>query len=654
MTLYRQLIIAVAALFILLYGINVAVSLYHSRVLVEQQMQVHAQDTATSVALAMTQAAQSNDVATLETMFNAVSDSGYFRRMTYKTLDGETTIDRSFPVSIEAVPNWFVELMPLPLPEGRAEVASGWMRLGELTVTSHPGQAYRELWQVARDQLIWFALVTALVCVLAAFALRVLLIPLSRMEKQANAICEKQFIVQDTLPRTRELRRVVEAMNRMATRLKTVFEGQLSLISELQQQALKDSVTGLSSRLDFDIRLQGFSRAGTEPTFGALMIFAIEEFERVNEKAGRSEGNVVLARIGEILSAQVASFPEAIIARRQGPEFTVFVPNILEDEARQLAENAFAAVSMVEWQGQDTEPLVVNMGFNYVPDIVDPKEILSGADMALKHAQRSGGSTWCNLAELVEPTEMPLLSASSSEWRALLERAIEYRDLALFYQPVFSARRRLVGHEVFSRLQSGDNFVAAGTFIPLAERFGLVQAFDQLTLEQLAEKVGEFPARQHVSVNISTVSIQDAAFLGWLNDFLGRQKELAKRLVIELSEHAMRIEEHHVRELSAMLAAHGVRLGIDHFGLESFAFGYLGSLPLHHIKLHRSFVHELDSDPDNRFYIQSLIQVAHSRDIQFAVEGVEREEDWQTLVSLKIDMAQGYLLGQPTPERLNH
>ncbi len=649
MTLYRQLIIAVAALFLLLYGTNAAVGLYHARVLVEQQMEVHAQDTATSVAFAMTQAAKDNDAATLETMFNVVSDSGYFRRITYRGLDGGTHIDRSFPISVESVPDWFIRLFPLPSPEGRAEVASGWMRLGELVVTSHPGQAYQKLWYVARDQLVWFALVTISVCLLAAFSLRILLRPLSRLEQQANAICDKQFVVQEEIPRTRELQRVVEAMNRMASRLKKIYEGQLTLISHWQERASRDSVTGLVNRLGFDMTMKAFMQTGAEPVSGALMIFAIDNFERINERAGRGEGNAVLQHVGEKLTDAISGYPESIIARRQGPEFTVFVPNVIEEDARLLAEKAFVAVSAVEWRDQEEDPLVMHMGFNYESPVTGPGDILVGADMALKQA-RSTGKSWCSLTDAIGQADMPLLSASSNEWRTLLEQVLANRDITLLYQPIFSSRRKRIGSEVFSRLKSGDHLIAASVFIPLAERFGLAPEFDKLILETLAKQIERFPARHYICVNISTTSVQDEEFRSWLEQFLAREKQLSKRLVVELSEHAMNIEEHHVRELSQVLVAARARLGIDHFGLQSSAFGYLGSLPLHHIKVHRSFVHGLEGNADNRFYIHSLALLAHSRSIKFAVEGIERDEEWDVLVSFDIDAAQGYLLGQPSAD----
>lgn len=649
MTLYRQLLIAVVVLLITLYGVSIVVGIYNNRELVQQQMEVHAQDTATSVALSMTQAAQEKDMASLGAMFNAVSDSGYFRQITYKDLSGKILLDRQFDVDVQGVPEWFVRNISLPSPEGRAEVASGWMRLGELVVISHPGQAYNKLWQVTKDQLLWFALVTLIVCVTAIFALRIILNPLVRVEQQANAICNQDFMVQPSVPRTRELRRVVEAMNRMARRLQSIFDHQLSLIGQLQEQSLRDSVTGLFNRMGFDTQLRSFVRPDTSAVSGALVILSIDHFERVNEQAGRLEGNAVLKRLGEKLQLVLKPYTRSVLARRQGPEITVFVPYLIESDARELAQALYDAAVSVEWKGQDTDPLVFRMGFTYTERLEDASEMLHEANAARQQAIDNGVEGWV-ASDQLEGGLVPLLTSDASEWQHVLQDAIENEHTTILFQPVYSAKRKLIGHEIYSRLVSGDQLISAGIFMPLAERFGIAHHFDRLALERLSEFALRLPKNLVLCVNFSASSIQNDEFITWLCQYLGKHRDIARRLVVEIPEHAMHVEERYVRQLCEKLSRYDVRLGIDHFGLESSAFSYLASLPIHHIKIHRSFVRQIDENPDNRFYIQSLAQVARSRDISLAVEGVEREEEWQALVDLEIDAMQGYFLGQPASE----
>ncbi|MBQ0712354.1 MAG: EAL domain-containing protein [Porticoccus sp.] len=648
MTLFRQLIIAVVILFICLYAGNTMFTLHNNRLLVEDQMEVHAQDTATSLALSMTQAAQDKDIATMDTMFNAVSDSGYYQRIYFTDLEQNIVIDREFPISIETVPNWFVAMMSLPSPEGRAEVSSGWSQMGVLTVISHPGQAYSKLWKVTTTQLGWFAGITLLVSLLAFFALKWLLAPLTRVEQQANEIYEKRFVTQDKIPKTRELGRVVLAMNRMADHLKEVFDDQLAVIGQLQKQSFRDAVTGLSNRSDFDNRLSSFvddKEAGAHT--GALIIIAMQDIAAVNEFAGRGEGNNLLKAIGECLTNAVLANPRAVVARRQGQEFTVFLPDVTSQEGEELAGTLFNAVQGVNWLHHDKCPLYFHMGYTYHSEVTSGGDMLGEADIALKQAKLQGTNHWAKLSD-VQDVEVPVLGRTLQEWQDYLEQTIKGHQIVPHYQPVLSVSdNEIVAHKVFVRFLNGDELLTAAAVLPIAERLGLMPQLDQLILESLASTNREQVFTCKLCVNLSKISVQTKSFMAWLESFLVIQRELASKLIFEVSEFGEKVDEQSTRQLVDLTQKCSASLAIDGFGLKSSAFGYLGSLPLHHIKVHRSFLRELDQNPDNQFYIRSLVQLAHSRDVQLWLEGVESELEWKQLAELGVDAAQGYFLGKP-------
>ena len=655
MTLFRQLIIAIITLFVILYSVDLGMGIYQSRQLVEQQMKVHAQDTATSLAFSMSQAAAENDLATLDAVFNAISDSGYYQQIYFTNLDSNIVIDRTFPIQVEGVPGWFVSLVKIAPHEGRAEVSSGWTRLGELTVVSHPGQFYLRLWEQNKKQLLWFSLVALCVCVLSAIALGLILRPLARVEKQANAICNKEFMVQEQLPASRELRSVVLAMNRMAGQLKGIYDSQLNLIQQLQKKSLLDPVTGLSNRADFDARFDSLTSLEVSPISGAVYIVALAKFEAVNDKAGRNEGNAILRRMGEVLE-QASDNHQVILARRQGPQFSLFVPNVIKEDALELAKKVYDAALSVGWKFQQEEPLIIHMGMSFSPEIENARDMLIEADLALKKAQNNEDiSSWVELGETQGGSNIPLLSRPIPEWRKLLENELERKSLPLAFQPIFSADKQIIGQEVFARLESDGRLITAGIFMPLVERFGLSVQFDQLIINRVADLSSDIPKDQFVCVNLCIGSIQSEEFVAWIDKWLASHPELASRLVMEIPEHAMRSIEP-VRNLALILQRHDVRLGIDHFGLDSTSFGYLASLPLNHVKVHHSFIQQIHSKPDNRFYIESLAQITRSRDIWLMVEGIESQEEWDAVVTLGIDAAQGvdaaqgFWLGVPTAD----
>lgn len=648
MTLYRQLIIAVLAALMVLYLGNLVVSFNSTKALVARQMETHAQDAATSLAFSMTQATEGDDIATLDTMLNAVSDSGYYQRIYFVDMEGEVALERIFPVSIAGVPQWFIGLMELPNYEGHAEVSAGWVRLGELVVISHPGQAYQNLWDVLVRQLIWFTVMGGGVCFGAFFAVRLLLSPLGDVEEQANAICEQRFIQQEKIPRTRELKAVVEAMNRLSARLEGLFNTQSELIRDLRHESHTDAVTGLSNRTDFDARLRTIVDDEKGTHCGTLMIFALHDIDRINDLAGRAEGNEVLKSLGQNLKSGIEGHPLALVARRQGLEFTVFVPDVDQDEADALAESLIAEAYRISWEHHERLPLTITMGYTYSEEVKEVPQLLSEADMALQGIDTESAQTYGKYSSL-DVANAPVVSRSVFDWKQFIEKAIDDKALELHAQETFSVPgRERIAHEVYARFQSPDDSqLTAGSVMPMVQRYGYSVDLDKLVLQLLAETAP--PGDGTIAVNICHDSIGNEEFCSWLGDFLNANEVLASRLVMEISEHALKMAEDSIGPFEQILSRYRSGLGVDHFGLESSAFGYLASLPLRHLKVHSSFVKDIHLSRDNQFYVKALAQLAQTREIKVIVEGVETEAEWQVLADMNIDGAQGYFLGRPQP-----
>jgi len=636
------------ALMVLLYGVNSALSLSSTRALVDAQMAVHAADAATALALAVSQGGAEQDPALLEALFNALSDSGYYQRVEWVGDDGKSRLVREFAIAAAEVPHWFVRLMQLPDHIGRAEVTAGWTRAGEVVVISQPGQAYRQLWDLAGRQLLWFTLAALLFCAVGFVALRQLLAPLGRVVAQADAIRERRFVVQERLPRARELRALVEAMNRMAVRLEQLFSGQAELIAELRRAAAQDAVTGLANRADFDARLQALIADGDGARRGMLAILALDDLALINERYGRVEGNDLLRAIGAQLRAVLEPYPEALLARRQGAEFAVFVAEATDAEADALAADLVRTAAAVPFAHRAAWPLRLRLGYTLGDAVGRGANLLEQAGSALAQITATTAPNWRRYDALAAGSP-PLVSRTGADWAALIQRLLEQRGLQLLCQPTVAVPgREPIGCELYSRVAAPIAAAAPGpaALLPMVERVGHAAAYDRLVLELLGAGPPDYP---RYTVNVSPQSLRAADWLSWLEAFLDEHRALAERLVFELPERTFTALPDLVREFQGRTARYGCGLGVDQFGLEASNFAYLGSLPLAHVKLHRSLTLELHRRRDGQFYVKSLAQLVHSREIALIVEGVETEADWTALANLNADGAQGFFLGPPQP-----
>jgi len=644
-TLFRQLIFAVTFLIVLLMSGNLVVSVANARGYLFEQMQVHAQDTATSLGLTISHAAKGKDDAQIQSFVDVVFDRGYYRDIIYSSLSGDVTVKRHLPITVEGVPAWFVELVDLPEPEGRAEVVSGWFRLGELVVVSHPGYAYRDLWRVFCEQLWLFLFIAVLSYGLVGIGLRYLLRPLAKVEAQAEAICRREFPVQEDLPRTPELRRMVVAMNRMVTKIQSMFQEQVELTESLHRKAYLDPVTQLSNRRDFDSRFEAFIKSERGGSPGIMLLINLSGLQQFNERFGRDAGDQRMAELAKMMHSRTDGLDGAILSRRGGADLCAFIPVVDLEEGKGVAASVFEGLVSMSWLNKDAD-LDVHMGASFTAQVMLGNELLKQADSALRQAQQLGLRHY-HWYQQSSDTQV----RSGQEWRNILVRAIEDQSFDFHLQPIFAADgTTLQQQEALCRLTFEGEVLSAGVFLPMAERFDLSPAIDRVMIQLLAAYVGSLEDRSSVPmlcINLSPRSVGNSEFVLWLLGFLDQNPSFAKQLMIELPEQALVLNEAAVRSFAEQTVAVGAQISLDHFGSSASAFHYLQSLPLAALKIDRQFVQGIEQKEDNQFFIKSLLHIAHSCDVALRAEGIETQAEWQQLVALGVDGGQGYLLGEP-------
>jgi len=648
MTLHRRLIITISLLLVFLLTANMMVMIYNARQNIYQQLQVHAQDTATSLGFSISQAALAKDTVQVSSMMDVIFDRGYYRSIVYSDLEGKDILRREQPIAVDTVPLWFTTWLSLPEPTGSASVSSGWFQLGELTVTSHPGFAYRDLWRSFKDQL-WLYLFTIVLCYgLLGLGLKVILKPLQEVEEQAEAICRREFRVQNTLPSIPELRSVVLAMNRMVDKVRVMFGHQVELNDRLHQQLRTDEVTGLSNRHDFDDRLFAYTRSERTANNGLLMLMQVGDLQQINRTGGRQDGDDYLITVSSCLNQYLDGYHDAICSRHSGADFAIFVPAVNETEGRELMDQIYGGLQSVEWSGEKIQPIY--LGAVYVANLneqVNEKKVnlLAAADTALNEAriERQGGCYWQLLSQLSEQAIF-----NNSQWFDLINVALDRQAFTFRYQPVWHlvhGQKQLIFNEVLTHLTLDGNDYAASVFMPVAMRLQLMPLFDTKMLNTLLGRPLELPDK--LCINISTAALEDEGFMLALEDRLNSQSALASRLVFELAANSLSVAEQRVREFALMITRYGSQLSLHHFGRGTAEFAFMQSLPLDYLKIDRCFIQNIVNDKDSQFFVKSLVTIAKSCDVVVLAEGVETESQWEQLIALGIQGGQGYWLGRP-------
>lgn len=647
MTLYRQLLIFTLVLcFILFIGVW-AYKLQSTRTFLEHQLESHAQDTATSLGLSLSPLVAVDDLAGVETMMNAIFDRGYYKIITFSDVRGEVVSKRQASLTIEQVPNWFINALPITTPGAESLVMAGWKRAGTVYVESHPGYAYRTLWQTFVYVFVYFLLTGLIVFILGGIALKFILKPLRIVEQQADAICRKEYEIQQQIPKTRELKSVVTSMNKMTRRVREMFKEQTLIAEKLRANAFGDQLTGLSNRRFLENQVGSIMHASPEMAKGLFLIIHIRHLTETNASKGYSGGDQLLKRCAEIISTTLAPYPGHTVSRLGGGDFGVFLPDADKQESEQISTMLSEKLAGLSVEALSVSDNISAIGGVYYNTPCNFNHLLAKTDTALIGSKHGDPNSW-KLEPAYCDDDDP--TQGRTWWKKTLEQSLADRAINLYGQhAMMTTEAETPLHlEIFSRITIDiDNEVAAGVFIPLAEQAEVIAELDRKVMERVFNS-GNFWADLPLAVNLSVTSLQDQGFIDWLVSCLQDVSDQSLLLNFEFSEFSVIRQIAAVRSFSEQIREFGHTIGIDHFGRSFGNFGYLKSLQPSYVKIDATFTRELESDQsDGYFFIGALNSVAHSLDIKVIAEGVETAEQLALFKELKVDGYQGYVVEQP-------
>jgi diguanylate cyclase (GGDEF)-like protein len=651
MTLHRQLLITIVALFTASFLASVTISTNNLRSFLVEQLGTHAQDTATSLGLSLSPYMRTSDSAVMTAMIDAIFDRGYFKAINLVTTDGHLLIERSNSTPNPGVPSWFVDFVDLRLPAAEAMVMSDWKPAATISVVVHPGRAYRELWKNFRSTLLLFLLTAITAMLVGIAAVHLLLKPLERVEEQAGAICRQDFVTQKMLPRTREMRRVVEAMNRLSGRINEIFAEQASLTERLRVEAYQDEATGLGNRRDFNRRFQALLESREEPSAGVALLLELDQLTRINTSSGYQAGDELLRKTAQLLDHRLSGFRKWFSSRISGAGFGIVIEDIDPREADALADSLSRDLLQLDPEHSVEARSTATIGLAMWKTGDSMADVLAGADIALRSAQATGGNAW---RRYDSPHEPDVHAPSIAHWHSYLTEIIHTANVALHAQPVvvFShSGHELLHREVFMRLPDSDGgLMNAGPLMGRAERSGLACALDRLAVERLLDYLIANPADPvRYALNLTATSLHDASFVDWLCSRLAAAGGIGRRVSIEFPERAVSKNIQVTRSVVEKLSGLGSECGIDHFGHGFNSFGYLRSIRVGYLKVDGSYSRNLHRDIDNQFFLETLAGTAHSVDIRIFATAVEFELELEAIRKLNVDGAQGYRLGKPEP-----
>ena len=418
--------------------------------------------------------------------------------------------------------------------------------------------------------------------------------------------------------------------------------------AELQDLANKDPLTGLPNRRFLQDNLSKILQSNQKyKRTSAFIYFDLDNFKRINDTIGHDVGDQVLVIVGSRLN-KLKGISD-LVARLGGDEFGIFLggvnnENQIEERANRILQSIRAPIKM------DNREYILStsLGIALIPQHGDDLvSIMQNADMALYQAKLQGKNQFSFYTGNMKVSTHNLIKAENDLSLALLRNEFE-----MYYQPQFDLHtNHIFGAEALIRWNHPEKgLIFPNDFIPLAESTGKIIELGYWILESsiayLAMRRMEKRADILLHINLASRQLADPHLVVLVQELLEKYQVPAHLIGFEITETSILEDVYLARSLLQTFKDMGICISIDDFGTGYSSLSQLKNLPVNLLKIDRSFVMDLEHDPDDRKIVEAIIAMAHKLNIKVLAEGIETREQWIMLANFQCDLGQGYYVSK--------
>jgi diguanylate cyclase (GGDEF)-like protein len=638
MTLFSQINSLLFALFLLVMSSLVYFQFTETKEFMVNQMESDLNNTVTSLSLMLKPHLETGDEATVDTLVNVIFEGGFYKQVNLTWLDDQKEQVWENGISLQKVPQWFIDLNLFDRQSKEVTITSGWLQLATLKVESNPAIGYRELWRIMNDTLMILAALFLISVIALRIRLKRILKPLHEVAEHARDVSQRKFHPDMTLPSTLELKEVVAAINSMSGQLKQVFNTLDEQVDSLKNDTLCDVVSQLPNRLYLTGQLNSWLN---EPDFGALLLADFTWLDEIHSKYGYQVRDQTIKVLAGKLSKDLPFASDTLVARISNTEFAFLIRNA---EKQQISEYLQSLIRLInqEMLNAGCEP---NQGFaigiSERSEGVNRAELLSQADNALQKAfNEEKTSNWFYVE-----TEKEF---SREDWREQLVEAISNNHFLFQWQPIQQCTDDKVIHrEIYCRLEIANKVIRAGQFMPYIERLSLGNKLDRCLLEAIKRDNILTLSNEPIAVNLSRESITHPDFHLWLGTYLSTVAQ-PEKLHFEMSEAGITQNLTACLRLCEIITNAGAKFGVDNCGRQMGSLSYLQQLKPYYIKLDMSLScynnEENEENQQNLELCRALVNIARGLNIKTIITGIEDDNHLKTIKPLRAEGYQGYIM----------
>jgi EAL domain-containing protein (putative c-di-GMP-specific phosphodiesterase class I)/GGDEF domain-containing protein len=629
MTLSKQLLVLISAIFLILISINFAISVKNFKSYLEDEGQIHAQDTATSLGLSLSPFMIDSSDPIIKTMVSAIFDMGYYENIRLTDAGNSELISLRNEKSINGVPAWFVEYFPISTITAKSEISFKWAIRGTLYVTINPSLAYSKLYEQAKNSLSYSLLTFVLSIILLLLLLRITLTSLNKINRLALRITEGHFEIIEKLPWTTEIKNITISINKMSRKIKSTIAALHNKLDALGASLLCDDLSGLYKKSVFETDIMNLLMVYNPAYF---FIIKLDSLQDLIKERGNESIDQFLKAFAEKLKKTCEQYPGFIMKayRFYGGEFALLVNN---GDIEQIESIAKALNSDIAELGQlYFKPDLVHIGVVNVNSVCTPKSILDSAYEAYEQARLIGENSY-----YIRSNDD--FSRDIIKWRELVFNCIDKGDYSLSYISKITAflNEQLIMEEASAQVYDSSNqLVAIGPFISIAEELAKIVDLDKGVIIKVLEYIERDHISHAIAVNLSIDTIKNIGFRLWLEKLIKINPVVTQQLVFSFSTYAVAKQIDAYSEFIDVIHHWGGRVMIKRFDTQSMPLEVIKILKPDFIRLSREISNGVSDSLPKYEFIQAMQQMGFLLDIAILAENVQLDMDYYALKTIGI------------------
>lgn len=537
-------------------------------------------------------------------------------------------VDRE--IKFDSVPEIFIKLLPINLEEQYTEISDGWKTSAVLYVSANPGEAYSKLYEQVKEAIIYATFMFIISIIIAFIFIQYILKPLKTLENLANGISEGRFNKIIKMPRTKELNGLSIAFNDMSNKIEATISRLNLNIENMSKKLTLDEVTSLPLKQTFETDMKQMFIYKTSGYVFSIKLFDLATFAKSHTS---SEINDFIKQFANIISTSKIDENSNITAYRFfGSEFAIIAKDFTYENAilfSKILQSKFGILAE-KFAKKD----IAHIGGTPFNHLGSSLEMLQSANQAYEKATLIGQNEFfiTNENEIVKDME---------DWRSLVYEIIDNSNFEVKYIGNFTRCSKntndIIMQEAFTSVKDRDNKdIPIGTFVSIAEKYERIVDFDKKVITKVINHILVNNVNHDIAINLSLESINNTAFIAWLEKTLNNSKEAVSKLVFSVTAYAVAKDIDKFKFFVDEVHRFGAKIIIKRYETRFISLSDIKDLNLDYLRLAREYTNDVCIDFSKQSFIESIAELSNLLNIKVLAESVQKEEDYNYIKELKL------------------